>query len=94
MVLLIFRGSIQGIDAHGARPHQGKNAIDVIMAVQQMLHSIHLSPFEPHSAKLTLRIIADGTNTNYSQEMLVSQWMFAHSTINNLNCCAVKLNLA
>ncbi len=58
-----LEGSIQGIDAHGARPHQGKNAIDVIMAVQQMLHSIHLSPFEPHSAKLT-RIIADGGSTN------------------------------
>jgi len=56
-------GTIQGIDAHGARPHQGKNAIDVIMAVQQMLNSIHLSPFEPHSAKLT-KIIADGGSTN------------------------------
>ncbi len=33
------------------------------MAVQQMLNSIHLSPFEPHSAKLT-KIIADGGNTN------------------------------
>lgn len=58
-----LEGSIHGIDAHGARPHQGKNAIDVIMAVQQMLHSIHLSPFEPHSAKLT-KIIADGGSTN------------------------------
>lgn len=58
-----LEGSIQGIDAHGARPHQGKNAIDVIMAVQQMLRSIHLSPFEPHSAKLT-KIIADGGSTN------------------------------
>lgn len=58
-----LEGTIQGIDAHGARPHQGKNAIDVIMAVQQMLHSIHLSPFEPYSAKLT-KIIADGGSTN------------------------------
>lgn len=58
-----LEGTIQGIDAHGARPHQGKNAIDVIMAVQQMLNSIHLSPFEPHSAKLT-KIIADGGSTN------------------------------
>ncbi|MEK5230511.1 amidohydrolase [Lysinibacillus sp. FSL K6-0232] len=58
-----LEGMIQGIDAHGARPHQGKNAIDVIMAIQQMLHSIHLSPFEPYSAKLT-KIIADGGSTN------------------------------
>ena len=56
-------GTIHGTDAHGARPHQGKNAIDVIMAIQLMLNSIHLSPFEPHSAKLT-KIIADGGSTN------------------------------
>ncbi len=56
-------GTIHGIDAHGARPHQGKNANDVIMAIQLMLNSIHLSPFEPHSAKLT-KIIADGGSTN------------------------------
>lgn len=58
-----LEGTIRGTDAHGARPHQGKNAIDVIMAVQQMLNSIHLSPFEPHSAKLT-KIVADGGSTN------------------------------
>ncbi|WP_427109251.1 amidohydrolase [Lysinibacillus xylanilyticus] len=58
-----LEGTIRGTDAHGARPHQGKNAIDVIMAVQQMLSSIHLSPFEPHSAKLT-KIVADGGSTN------------------------------
>ncbi len=58
-----LEGAIRGTDAHGARPHQGKNAIDVIMAVQQMLNSIHLSPFEPHSAKLT-KIVADGGSTN------------------------------
>lgn len=58
-----LEGTIRGTDAHGARPHQGKNAIDVIMAIQQMLNSIHLSPFEPHSAKLT-KIVADGGSTN------------------------------
>lgn len=58
-----LEGAIRGTDAHGARPHQGENAIDVIMAVQQMLNSIHLSPFEPHSAKLT-KIVADGGSTN------------------------------
>ena len=58
-----LNGSINGIDAHGARPHQGKNAIDVIISIQHMLNSIHLPPFEPHSAKLT-KIIADGGSTN------------------------------
>lgn len=56
-------GTIQGVDAHGARPHQGKNAIDVIMAIQQMLTAVHVSPFIPHSAKLT-KIVADGGSVN------------------------------
>lgn len=54
---------INGADAHGARPHQGQNAIDIVMAVNQMLNSLHFSPFEPHSAKLT-KVIADGGSTN------------------------------
>jgi len=58
-----LEGKIIGVDAHGARPHQGKNAIDVIVALQQMLKSIYVSPFEPHSAKLT-KIIAGGDNLN------------------------------
>lgn len=48
-----LKGSISGADAHGARPHQGQNALDVIFTIQQMLKSIYLSPFEPHSIKLT-----------------------------------------
>lgn len=48
-----LKGRINGDDAHGARPHQGQNALDVIFTIQQMLKSIYLSPFEPHSVKLT-----------------------------------------
>lgn len=48
-----LRGEVIGDDAHGARPHQGQNALDVIFTIQQMLKSIYLSPFEPHSVKLT-----------------------------------------
>lgn len=58
-----LEGTISGVDAHGARPHQGQNALDVIMAMNQMLNSLHFSPFEPHSAKLT-KVIADGGSTN------------------------------
>lgn len=57
------KGSIHGVDAHGARPHQGKNSIDVIFAIQQMLKSIYIDPFEVYSAKLT-KIVADGGSTN------------------------------
>ncbi|MFC5559374.1 amidohydrolase [Ureibacillus thermophilus] len=60
---LFLQGEVRGVDAHGARPHQGKNAIDVIFAIQQMLKNIYISPFEPHSAKLT-KVVADGGSVN------------------------------
>nr|WP_106782413.1 amidohydrolase [Lysinibacillus timonensis] len=60
---LFLSGTIHGVDAHGARPHQGKNAIDIVFAIQQMLKSIYINPFEVHSAKLT-KIVADGGSTN------------------------------
>ncbi len=60
---MFLSGSIHGVDAHGARPHQGKNAIDVVFAIQQMLKSIYIDPFEVYSAKLT-KIVADGGSTN------------------------------
>ncbi|MDX1806617.1 MAG: amidohydrolase, partial [Paenisporosarcina sp.] len=46
-------GKIVGGDAHGARPHQGNNAIDVLVAIHQFIKSIYESPFEPYSVKLT-----------------------------------------
>lgn len=58
-----LQGSIVGVDAHGARPHQGKNAIDVVFAIQQMLKSIYVDPFEVYSAKMT-KIVADGGSVN------------------------------
>ncbi|WP_431028814.1 amidohydrolase [Lysinibacillus sp. LZ02] len=60
---VFLEGSIHGIDAHGARPHQGKNAIDVLMAMQQMLSTLHMDPFEACSAKLT-KMVADGGSIN------------------------------
>lgn len=58
-----LHGRVIGEDAHGARPHQGKNALDVMFAIQQSLQSIHVDPFEPHSAKIT-KIVADGGSVN------------------------------
>jgi amidohydrolase len=60
---IFLEGKISGIDAHGARPHQGKNAIDVIVALHQLVKSIYLSPFEVYSAKLT-KVIAGGESLN------------------------------
>ncbi|MEH7113126.1 amidohydrolase [Neobacillus niacini] len=60
---IFLEGKVFGEDAHGARPHQGKNAIDVIFALQQFVKSIYFSPFEAYSAKLT-KIIAGGESLN------------------------------
>lgn len=58
-----LEGRIMGEDAHGARPHQGKNALDVAFALQQALQTLHMNPFEIYSAKLT-KVIADGGSVN------------------------------
>ncbi len=60
---VFLEGTVQGIDAHGARPHQGKNAIDVLFAIQQMLQNLHINPSEICSAKLT-KMVADGGSIN------------------------------
>ncbi|MEH7176947.1 amidohydrolase [Neobacillus vireti] len=58
-----LEGKVFGEDAHGARPHQGKNAIDVIFGLHQFIKSIYLSPFEAYSAKLT-KVLAGGESLN------------------------------
>lgn len=60
---LFLEGKIIGVDAHGARPHQGKNAIDAVVALHQYVKSIYFAPAESYSAKLT-RIVAGGENVN------------------------------
>ncbi|WP_286230746.1 amidohydrolase [Neobacillus mesonae] len=60
---VFLEGKIIGTDAHGARPHQGKNAIDVVAAIHQFIKSLYFSPFESYSAKLT-KIVAGGGSVN------------------------------
>jgi amidohydrolase len=60
---IFLEGKVHGEDAHGARPHQGKNALDVIVGLHQFVKSIYLSPFEAYSAKLT-KVIAGGESLN------------------------------
>lgn len=60
---VFLEGKIIGEDAHGARPHQGKNALDVVVGLHQFLKSIYISPFESYSTKLT-KIIAGGESLN------------------------------
>jgi amidohydrolase len=56
-------GSITGYDAHGARPHQGNNAIEVISTIVEQLKGIHLDPITPYSIKMT-QVTAGEKNTN------------------------------
>ncbi|QKG84844.1 amidohydrolase [Kroppenstedtia pulmonis] len=60
---IFLEGKVMGMDGHGARPHQGKNAIDVVVALHQFVKTIYFSPFESYSAKLT-KITAGGDNLN------------------------------
>lgn len=46
-------GQIKGVDAHGARPHLGVNAIEVAAAVVEQIKGIHLNPLVPYSVKMT-----------------------------------------
>jgi len=47
-------GIIKGTEAHGARPHQGKNAIEVGASLVSGLQSIHCNPIISHTAKMTM----------------------------------------
>lgn len=48
-----LKGEIKGEDAHGARPHLNKNAIELGAEVVHMMNAIHLDPRVPYSAKMT-----------------------------------------
>ena len=54
---------ISGEDAHGARPHLGRNAIDPLVALHQVLPTVRYSPAESYSAKIT-RVRAGGASLN------------------------------
>lgn len=50
----MMKGRITGNDTHGARPHLGENAIEVMAQLVQAIQAIHLDPMVPHSAKMTM----------------------------------------
>lgn len=60
---LFARGTIAGADHHGARPHLGTNAIEVVAAFQRALADVHVDPQVPASAKLT-EVSAGSGNLN------------------------------
>ncbi|WP_338751710.1 M20 peptidase aminoacylase family protein [Bacillus sp. FJAT-52991] len=58
-----LQGKIEGPDAHGARPHQNTNAIDIISTLNEQIKLIQYSPFEAYSVKMTY-VEAGGHNFN------------------------------
>ncbi|AZU64370.1 M20 peptidase aminoacylase family protein [Neobacillus mesonae] len=56
-------GEIIGEDAHGARPHLGKNAIEIGASIVQELSKIHVNPMVPYSVKMT-KFHAGGESSN------------------------------
>ena len=60
---IFLEGKIIGTDAHGARPHQGKNAIDVLVAIHGYLATLYVNPAENYSVKLT-KMMSGGENNN------------------------------
>lgn len=56
-------GEIKGTDAHGARPEQGTNAIEVASALVEGMKRIWISPLKSASIKMT-SLQAGGVSTN------------------------------
>ncbi|MDR1702059.1 MAG: amidohydrolase [Sporomusaceae bacterium] len=59
----ILEATIEGVPAHGARPHLGVNAIDAACLVIQAINTIHLDPTVPTTAKVT-KLQAGGVALN------------------------------
>jgi amidohydrolase len=59
----LFTGTITGVEAHGARPEQGVNAIEVAAALVDGIKRLWISPTQSASIKMT-RLQAGGTATN------------------------------
>jgi amidohydrolase len=59
----LFTGTINGVEAHGARPEQGVNAIEVAAALIDGIKRLWVSPTESASIKMT-RLQAGGTASN------------------------------
>ncbi|NLK08177.1 MAG: amidohydrolase [Firmicutes bacterium] len=49
----ILKMTVEGQNAHGARPQQGVNAVEAAIAVITGVYSLHFDPMTPHSIKVT-----------------------------------------
>lgn len=58
-----IEGTIIGEEAHGARPHLGKNSIEIAAFLVHKLGLIHIDPKIPHTVKMT-KLQAGGDSSN------------------------------
>ncbi len=58
-----IEAAIEGLAAHGGRPHLGINAIDAAAAVVNAINAIRMNPVVPFSIKVT-KLLAGGGATN------------------------------
>ncbi|KAA6448959.1 M20 peptidase aminoacylase family protein [Bacillus atrophaeus] len=58
-----IEGTIIGEEAHGARPHLGKNSIEIAAFLVHKLGMIHIDPMVPHTVKMT-KLQAGGESSN------------------------------
>ncbi|MBU8785949.1 MULTISPECIES: M20 peptidase aminoacylase family protein [Bacillus] len=58
-----IEGTVIGEEAHGARPHLGKNSIEIAATLVHKLAHIHIDPMTPHTVKMT-KLQAGGESSN------------------------------
>jgi len=59
----LIEGTIEGEDAHAARPHLGQNSIEVGAAIVRGMEALRMDPLVPYSVKMT-RLIAGSETGN------------------------------
>lgn len=60
---MMIAAEIYGVEAHAARPHLGKNAIEIGSSLVEALKSIHIDTMIPYSVKVT-KFYAGGESGN------------------------------
>lgn len=63
----IIRAVIKGVNAHGARPHLGVNALEASVLAVNALNALHFDPKIQHSLKVT-RLLVEGETYNLIPE--------------------------
>lgn len=59
----LLKGEVNGIQAHGARPHLGINVVDSVGSIIQAVNSVKMDPTVSASTKVTM-VKAGGDNLN------------------------------